>query len=66
MAKRKVDDWKRIEKGELDALIFKHSDYYQIFLMVNGHKTRYIVNTLRDVRNIKNEHKLVKTDIVEV
>lgn len=66
MAKKKVDDWKRIEKGRLDALIVKHSDHYQIFFMLNKRKTRYIVDTLKDVRNTKNEYKLRKIETIEV
>ena len=65
MAKKKADDWKRIEKGELDALIVKHSDYYALFCIEKGRKNRYIVNTLKEVKNIKNELKLRKTEMVE-
>lgn len=66
MAKKQVDDWKRIEKGELNALIIKHKDYSNIFFMLKGHKTRYIVNTKKDIRNIRNKFNLRKIETIEV
>lgn len=50
---KELDDWERIENGEIDALIFEHSDYYNIFHSLLGHRIQMVVEkpeqNLKDV-----------------
>jgi len=39
----KLTDWERIENEEIDAIIFEHEDYYNVFHILEGLKIQVII-----------------------
>lgn len=40
---KKFTDWEKIENEMVDAIIFEHEDYYNVFHMLEGLKVQVVI-----------------------
>ena len=60
------DDWERLENEEVDAIAFIHSDYVNLFIIIDGLKVRFLLDDLEHLDNILKDLNIENIELNEI